>query len=149
MATIWKCNVTLNLHDSGWLVFWFSSKADMVKVLYKGPYSVQGKPLVLKPMPTFSYFSKPDMSFASIWVHFPNLPLECWSSSCLFKIVKAIGNPLRCDDHTNTMSRLSFSRVMIEVDLSADLIRSINISLPNGTSFEQRVIYEYLPQFCT
>jgi hypothetical protein len=66
MATIWKCNVTLNLHDSGWLVFWFSSKADMVKVLYKGPYSVQGKPLVLKPMPTFSYFSKPDMSFASI-----------------------------------------------------------------------------------
>jgi hypothetical protein len=38
---------------------------------------------------------------------------------------------------------------MIEVDLSADLIRSINISLPNGTSFEQRVIYEYLPRFCT
>jgi hypothetical protein len=79
MAHVWKCNITLNLHDSGWLVFRFSSEADMFKVLCRGLYSVQGKPLVIKPMPFYFDFEKPDMSFVSIWVRFLNLPLECWS----------------------------------------------------------------------
>jgi len=79
MAHVWKCNITLNLHDSGWLVFRFSSEADMFKVLCRGLYSVQGKPLVIKPMPSYFDFGKPDMSFVSIWVRFPNLSLECWS----------------------------------------------------------------------
>jgi len=47
------------------------------------------------------------------------------------------------------MSQLSFTRVMIEVDLSADLLRFINISLPDGTTLKQRVLYEFLPKFCT
>jgi hypothetical protein len=79
MAHVWKCNITLNLHDSGWLVFRFSSEANMFKVLCRGLYSVQGKPLVIKLMPSYFDFGKPDMSFVSIWVRFPNLPLECWS----------------------------------------------------------------------
>jgi hypothetical protein len=66
MAHVWKCNVTLNLHDSGWLVFRFSSEADMLKVLRRGPYSVQGKSLVIKPMPPYFDFGKPDMSFVPV-----------------------------------------------------------------------------------
>ena len=46
MANVWKCNATLHIHDSGWLVFHFSSAANMGRVLCKGPYSVQGKSLV-------------------------------------------------------------------------------------------------------
>jgi hypothetical protein len=37
MANVWKCNVTLHIHDLGWLVFRFSSEADMGKVLRRGP----------------------------------------------------------------------------------------------------------------
>lgn len=37
MAHVWKCNVTLHLHDSGWLIFRFSSEADMLHVLHRGP----------------------------------------------------------------------------------------------------------------
>lgn len=29
MTNVWKCNVTLNIHDSGWLVFIFSSEIDL------------------------------------------------------------------------------------------------------------------------
>jgi len=47
------------------------------------------------------------------------------------------------------MSRLSFARVMIEVDLSADLLRSINLSMSDGTTIKQRVIYEFLQKFCS
>ncbi|KAJ6932433.1 hypothetical protein NC651_008005 [Populus alba x Populus x berolinensis] len=65
------------------------------------------------------------------------------------QIAKAIGNPMRYDDPTTTMSWLYFARVMIEVNLSADLIHFIKISLLDGTNLKQRVIYEYLQIFCT
>jgi hypothetical protein len=139
----------MNLHDLGWLVFRFSSEADMLKVLRRGPYFIQGKPLVIKPMPPYFDFGKPDMSFVLVWVHFPNLPLECWLQACLSKISGVIGKPIRCDDLTLSMSRVSFAKVMIEVDLSADLPRSVNISMPDGKIIKQRVIYEYMLKFCS
>ncbi|KAL9375206.1 hypothetical protein Peur_032085 [Populus x canadensis] len=45
------------------------------------------------------------------------------------------------------MSRVSFTRVMIEVDLSVDLLHSVNLSMPDGTTIKQRVIYEFLLKF--
>nr|TKS16333.1 hypothetical protein D5086_0000023810 [Populus alba] len=126
-----------------------ASSASAITASNKGPCLVRGKPLVLKPMPNFFDFIKPDKSLASIWVRFPSLWLECWSSSCLFKIAKVIGNPMRCNDPITIMSRLSFARVMIEANLLANLIHFINISLLNGTNLKQRVIYEYLQIFCT
>jgi hypothetical protein len=83
-----------NLHDSGWLVFRFSSEADMLKVLRRCPYFVQGTPLVIKPMPSYFDFGKPDMSFVPVWIRFPNLLLECWSQTCLSKINSVIGKPI-------------------------------------------------------
>lgn len=32
IANVWKCNVTLHIHDSGWLVFHFSYAVDMGRV---------------------------------------------------------------------------------------------------------------------
>ena len=46
-----------------------------------------------------------------------------------------------------SMSRLSYTRVLIEVDLLAELPNSINIVLPNGVSLLQLVIYESFPKF--
>lgn len=85
MANVWKCNATLHIHYSGWLVFRFSSIIDMGRVLRKGPYSIQGKSLVIKQMPPYFDFGKPDMSYVSVWVRLPNLPLECLSLACLSK----------------------------------------------------------------
>jgi hypothetical protein len=149
MANVWKCNATLHIHDSGWLVFRFSSATNMGRVLCRGPYSFQGKPLVLKPMPPYFDFGKLDMLSVLVWVRLLNFPLECWSPACLSKISSVIGKPIRCDDLTLSMSRVSFARVMIEVNLSDDLPRSISLSMPDGTIIKQRVIYEYKPQFCS
>jgi hypothetical protein len=149
MAHVWKCNVTLHLHDLGWLIFRFSSEADMLHVLDRGPYSVQGQLLVLKPMPSFFDFGKPDLSSAPVWVRFPNLPLECWSQTCLSKISSVIRKPIRSDDPINSMSRVSFTTVLIEVDLYADLLRFVKISMPDGTTINQRVVYEFLPKLCS
>ena len=45
------------------------------------------------------------------------------------------------------MSRVSFTRVMVEVTLTNDLPRSIRLSMPYGTIVNQKVIYKYKPRF--
>ena len=49
---------------------------------------------------------------------------------------------------TSSMTRLSYARILVEIDLLEDLPQSINICLPNGASLVQQVIYENLPKFC-
>ncbi|KAJ6950124.1 hypothetical protein NC651_003948 [Populus alba x Populus x berolinensis] len=46
------------------------------------------------------------------------------------------------------MERLSFARVLIELDLLDKLPSSIPICLPNGTTLNQSVVYETLPKSC-
>jgi hypothetical protein len=55
---------------------------------------------------------------------------------------------VHADSPTSSMTRLSYARVLIEIDLLAELPSSINITLPNGVSKAQVVVYESLPRFC-
>lgn len=98
-------------------------------------------------MPEFFYFAFMDMSTTLIWVCFPNLHLEYWFSTRLSKIASVIGKPLQCDVLTNTMFRLFFVKVLIEVDLFVDLPNSINSNLPKGVFLLQYVVYESLLKF--
>jgi len=91
IATTWKCAASLTIHDSRWLIFKFDYEEDKLTILYGGPYLVFGRPLVLKPMPEYFDFAPTEMTTTPVWVKFPNLPLQCWSLTCLSKIVSVIG----------------------------------------------------------
>jgi hypothetical protein len=62
ISSIWKCNAKLTMHDSGWLIYTFSSKNDKLVVLSGGLYLVFGRPMVLKSMPEYFDFAAIDMS---------------------------------------------------------------------------------------
>jgi len=134
VTSAWQCHVNFSMHDSGWLIFKFTSELDMLAVLSGGPYHVFSRPLILKLMPDYFDFDTSDMIRLPVWVKFPNLPLQCWSPLCLSKLASVIGKPLHADAPTTSMTRLSYARVLVEVDLLADLPSSINITLPNGVS---------------
>lgn len=87
------------------------------------------------------------MTKVPVWVKFPNLPLKCWSTKCLSKITSMPGKPIQSDKLASTMSRLSYAKVLVELDLLDDLSNSIEIVLPNGTTLRQLVVYETLPKF--
>jgi hypothetical protein len=76
MTSYWNYNVSLSIHNFGWLIFKFHSEADKLGVLRGGPYFVFGRSLVLKTMPKFFYFNPADMSTAPVWVRFPNFLLN-------------------------------------------------------------------------
>ncbi|KAJ6868613.1 hypothetical protein NC651_033633 [Populus alba x Populus x berolinensis] len=148
ISDTWHCEAKLTIHESGWLVYQFQNVDDKLAVLAEGPYSVYGCPLLLQPMSEYFDFSAENMTKVPVWVRFPNLPLKCWSIQGLSKIASVLGKPLQSDKFTATMERLSFARVLIELDLLDELPSSIPICLPNGTTLNQSVVYETLPKFC-
>ena len=144
----WHCEASLTIHESGWLIFKFAKDTDKLNVLSGGPYLVYGRPLILRTMPEYFDFSSSAMHTIPVWVKFPNLPLKCWSLKCLSKIDSVLGKPVQSDMLTSTMSRLSYARVLVKVNLLSDLRYSIEDTLPNGSLLHQQVIYETLPWFC-
>jgi hypothetical protein len=144
----WHCEASLTIHASGWLIFQFANEEDKLNVLSGGPYLVYGRPLILRAMPEYFDFSSSDMHTVPVWVQFPNLPFTCWSLKCLSKIASVIGKPVQSDMLTHSMSKLSYARVLVEVNLLSDLPYSIEVTLPNGSILHQQVVYETLPRFC-
>jgi hypothetical protein len=144
----WKCSASLTLHESGWLIYRFENEEDKLAVLCGGPYLVYGRPLILRQMPEYFDYSCSVMTHVPVWVKFPNFPLKCWTPRCLSKLASVLGQPIQCDKLTSTKERLSYARVLVEVDLLEDLRSSIDVVLPNGNPLCQKVIYETLPKFC-
>jgi len=109
---------------------------------------VYGRPLILRPMTKKFDFSREEMSRVLVWVKFPNLPLCCWSPVCLSKIASVIGKPIQCDQLTSNLSRMSYARVLVELHLLEELQHSVEVSLPDGITLHQKVIYETLSKYC-
>nr|TKR85173.1 hypothetical protein D5086_0000250260 [Populus alba] len=118
ISNVWKCDATLTIHDSGWLIYKFKTEDDKLAILRGGPYLVYGRPLILRPMKIFFDFSSEEMT------------------------------RVLCDQLTSTLSRMSYARVLVEIDLLEDLRHSVEISLPEGPILHQKVVYETLPNFC-
>lgn len=105
-----------------------------------------GIPLILRPMTEYFDLSCEQMSRVPVWVQFPNLPLKCWSPACLSKIASVFGKPIQCDKLTSNLSRLSYARMLIEIDL-LDLQYTIDVFMPNGSNLHQNVVFEILLKF--
>ncbi|KAJ6377612.1 hypothetical protein OIU76_026566 [Salix suchowensis] len=150
IANEFNCEAVLTLHES-----WVGRSINLImrmislSVLRGGPYLVFGRPLMLREMPEFFNFNSSEMSTLPVWIKLPNLPLSCWSGICLSKIASVIGNPIQCDMLTSSMTRLSYARVLVEIDLRKNLRDYVKVCLPNGEVIEQQIIYETLPKFCS
>ena len=145
----WKVKCSQWRHRSGWIIFKFQSDEDRLKVLNGGPYFVYGSNLMLKILPSCFRFEGEDVSSVPIWIQLPGLPLDCWNARALSKIVSKVGKPITTDKMTLTKERLSFARVLVEVDVTSDIVSEVEIGLPTGVVYHQPVIHEFTPKFCT
>jgi len=144
----WKVNCTHWFHSSGWIVFKFTSDEDRMKVLHGGPYFAYGRNLLLRILPKCFRFGTEESAIVPTWIKLPNLPLDCWNVRALSKIVSKVGKPITTDKLTLTKERLSYARVLVEVDASKDLTTSVDMRLPTGEVYQQSVIFEFTPKYC-
>ncbi|KAL2232352.1 UNVERIFIED_CONTAM: hypothetical protein Sindi_1415200 [Sesamum indicum] len=136
-------------YESGWLIFRFPREEDGQRVLAGGPYFVYGRPLLLKHMPECFEFKEDDISLTPVWATLPLLPLECWHPTALEKIGSRLGTPIAMDTLTMKMERVSYVRILVEVDASQKLKDEVEFVMPNGITRKQSVVYEFTPKFCT
>ncbi|KAK2455257.1 hypothetical protein QL285_002729 [Trifolium repens] len=98
---------------------------------------------------------KPDFSLnrdmlctLPIWVKLPQLPLYLWGAKSLSKIGSALGKPLVTDECTAHKLRVSYARMLIEMDVTQCLPHDITIRDNEGNTMKQLVEYEWKPLFC-
>lgn len=83
-----------------------------------------------------------------LWVKFPELPLSYWSNLALSKIGSGLGKPLHADAYTTVIDRTSYAWILVEMDITRNLLGTIKLIDPTGKVIEQLVQYEWRPQYC-
>ncbi|XP_060183267.1 uncharacterized protein LOC132613254 [Lycium barbarum] len=117
----------VHYHTDDYFVVKFNSLEDKNEVLYSGPHTMNNRPVIIKPWAADFNFCDEVLRTIPIWFKFPNLPLNCWSMDSLSRISSGLGNPIYANACTTTMDRISFARVLIEVDITQPLPKKINV----------------------
>ncbi|KAK6780222.1 hypothetical protein RDI58_022406 [Solanum bulbocastanum] len=108
-------------HKDGYFVVRFANEGERNMVLCSGPQYLMRQPVIMKPwVPDFN-FKEEMLTTIPLWVKLPNLPLNCWNEVVLCKIGSILGKPLYADECTSQVNRISFARILVEVDITRPL----------------------------
>lgn len=77
-------------------------------------------------MPNFDLFANV-MEKILAWVRFPYLPIEYYDTAFLMRVGKLIGEPMKVDQATGSVSRGKFARICVEVDLTKPLLSKFKL----------------------
>ncbi|XP_048493457.1 uncharacterized protein LOC125494005 [Beta vulgaris subsp. vulgaris] len=135
-------------HDEGYFVVKMNSKEERNSVVYAGPHLFFGKPMIVKKWIATFDFHNEILKVVPIWVRLPNLSLNCWSENSLSRIGSLLGVPVYADECTTKTLRISFARIPVEIDVTKEILYEIAIEDPTGATFKQKVVYDWLPEFC-
>lgn len=136
------------LHEEGYYVVKFQSISDLQTILYGGPYSINSRPIVLKQWSPDYDFNNEFLTEIPLWVKFPKLPMNCWGCNSLRRMASTLGKPLFADECTTKQTRISYARILIEVNVTKRLPTEVTVIDPTGRKFQQGVVYEWKPEFC-
>ncbi|XP_058776555.1 uncharacterized protein LOC131650866 [Vicia villosa] len=120
----------------------------MDAVLMKGPYTLRNISMLLKEWKPGFDLQQDLLRTLPLWIKLPQLPLHLWGARSLSKIGSAIGVPLVTDECTTSKLRVSYARILVEVDITKALTHEISIKDCEGIKLAQKVEYEWRPLYC-
>ncbi|XP_021729884.1 uncharacterized protein LOC110696859 [Chenopodium quinoa] len=125
-------------HDDGYFIINMCSSDDRDTILCSCPHMFFGKPAIVKPWcPDFDFHAE-ILRTIPLWVKFPNLPLNCWGSHTLSRLGSLLGVPICADECTTRHIRVSFARVLIEIDVTKPMPTSVWVESPSKELLEIR-----------
>lgn len=105
-------------NDDRYFVLRLHSYQDREVVIWKGLHTIQNMPMLLIEW-------KPDFNLKNdvlptipIWIKLPQLILYLWGAKSLSKISSALGTPLMTDEYTTNRYRISYARILVEIDMT-------------------------------
>ncbi|XP_021761550.1 uncharacterized protein LOC110726353 [Chenopodium quinoa] len=145
VRAMWKPKGTLEVIELGKDVFLFrfSMQDDYERALLGGPWFILDHYLMItKWKPNFRPSMNP-FDRMTVWIRFPELPVEYYDRIALFEIAKKVGNPIRVDYATVHLTKARYARVCIDIDLSIPSVDSIWVR--NGW---KQIEYENINSLC-
>ncbi|XP_028087776.1 uncharacterized protein LOC114288464 [Camellia sinensis] len=145
MTKIWGLQVDFEALDigNGFFIVKFDMADDYNKVYIGGLWVVMDHYVTVRKWQQDFKSDKAEEDTTTIWVQFPNLPIEYYNEKVLYHIAKMLGVPLKIDINTAMAVRVKYARVYIEMNLRQPLIPYFSIG--NHT---YRVEYEHLHSLC-
>lgn len=117
-------------------------------MLFVGPYMIARRPIVIKEWVVDFCFEKEILKEIPLWIRLPKLPFNCSSGDSLSRIGSVLGTPICADECTSTQQRISYARLLVEIDITKPLVYTVQIEGDNWQRVEQQVYYEWVPMFC-
>ncbi|XP_058732715.1 uncharacterized protein LOC131604280 [Vicia villosa] len=150
MVKTWNFVKIPNMYynDEGYFILRFHSHEDLDAVLMRGPYTMRNVPLLIQEWRADFNLKRDMLRTLPIWIKLPQLPLYLWEAKSLSKIGSAIGVPLVTDECTASKHRVSYAKILVEVDITKEMVKEIAIKDNEGRKFTQFVEYEWRPLFC-
>nr|XP_016436483.1 PREDICTED: uncharacterized protein LOC107762630 [Nicotiana tabacum] len=135
-------------HNDGYFIILINNCEDWDDVLINGLYTLNNRPIILRPWTDGFDFNEEVQKTIPLWVKFPKLPLSYWSNQDLSKIGSGLGKPLYADACTIVVVRISYATVLIEMDITRPLPGSIKLYDLKGKVIEPLIQYDWKPQYC-
>ncbi|XP_075098965.1 uncharacterized protein LOC142175862 [Nicotiana tabacum] len=135
-------------HNDGYFVVHFNSLEDKDVVLCSGTYTINNKPIIIKAWThTFSFHSEVLQTIPP-WVHLPNLPLSCWKRETLSRIESGLEVSIYVDECTTKEERISYARLLMEMNITRPLPKTIKVKDSTGDISDQEIVYDWVPECC-
>ncbi|XP_062104336.1 uncharacterized protein LOC133815521 [Humulus lupulus] len=133
--------------NNGFTLVNFRDEVTRDLVLEAGVLHFDRKPVIVKPWSTDLDTLKVVKS-VPVWIRLPGLGLQYWGTKCLSALMSTIGVPILVDKVTKDRSMMQFARVLVEIELSEDLPKSVQFLNEKGQLVEQFLEFEWLPTQC-
>lgn len=138
----------VHAHEEGYYVLKFNSEHECSEILKGGPYFLNKAPMIVKKWSSNFDFKEEILRVIPVWIRLPSLPLHCWGAESLSRIVSAVGVPIIADECTAKQTKVSYARVLVEVDITQEFVKEIIIRDNTGREFTQKAIPEWRPFYC-
>nr|WMB96822.1 hypothetical protein [Solanum melongena]WMB96868.1 hypothetical protein [Solanum melongena]WMB97045.1 hypothetical protein [Solanum aethiopicum] len=142
---MWKLLGEFSLTDlgQGFYVVKFAEMEDRAKVMTGGPWKIMDHYLTVQRWKPHFRPSEAVVPSTSVWIDFPECPVEYFQEDLLMEAAKHVGIPIKIDNTTALAAKARFARVCVEVDLCKPLVSKVCIGYD-----VLRVEYEGLHTVC-
>lgn len=112
-------------HEEGYFMIKLINRDVRDTILYSGLHLFYGKLMIVKQWSANFNFQSKVLKVVPIRVKLPNLPLNCWSEDSLSRIGSLLGIPLYADECTTKYLRVSFARILVQMDVTKEIIKEV------------------------
>ncbi|KAI8537703.1 hypothetical protein RHMOL_Rhmol09G0045200 [Rhododendron molle] len=135
-------------NDKGFYFFQFGSEGACRQIVELGPWHFGGRLMVLQIWHPGIEYEKEGLTKLPIWIQLYNVPLQYWTAEGLSYLASSVGKPLYADEMTETMKRISYARICVEVDVNASLPHSVDLFMSSGKMVSIAIKYPWKPVKC-